>query len=219
MAIRAYIWGIRFGFTAKTALYPDRARLVQGSPELQDYEKVVQHFTETKDGWFRLCKKDFYFLIQDQHFKIYSLVVSDHQDKDVRKSYLVFGITCPAHAAIQGDVLETLGSLKALYKEKNENVKIDRNLFTAEQVQQKLKVLSETHKPTQTLDAQTVYRFTDQKRLSDILQRFSGNEVYFIPEDSNQDMVAILQYKTKDLGSIPSGVGTPGGGGTPGGRK
>ena len=56
-----YIWGIRNGFKANEALFPERARL--DASELKEYESVVKNFDEKKDALFRSCNKDFYFLM------------------------------------------------------------------------------------------------------------------------------------------------------------
>jgi len=202
--ISVYIWGIRKGFVAHEALFPERARISNDKFRLDHYETVVRHFSEAKDGIFRLCDKSFYVLWSDFSFRYYSLVLSSHGDIENRKSYLVFTLVCDKGQVIEGSVCSALEATKNLYKEKNADYSKDLNFFTSDQVYATISGL--TIKPLnsglQPERDKTVILFKDKNHLDKNLTLFTGNELYFIPEDSNTQMRAALESTGVVKGTI-----------------
>ena len=185
--ISTYIWGIRYGFKEKHALFPEKVRLTD--PEkVKEYDQIVQHFTEEKDSWFRNCKQDFYFLLENNQYRLYSLVVSNHNDIAGRKSFIVFSLVCPTSKSLQGDVTGVLNQLKALYKEKNADETIDRNLFTAEQIKKLVQTLSIDNQIRAQKSSNSIF-FIKNDDVSKVFQDYLGNEIYYIIEGSNAEMI------------------------------
>ena len=185
--VSTYIWGIRYGFKEKHALYPEKVRL--SDPEkIKEYDLIVQSFTEEKDAWFRNCKRDFYFMHETNGYKLYSLVVSNHNDIAGRKSFIVFSLVCPTGKSLIGNVTEVLNQLKALYKEKNADETIDRNLFTAEQVNRLVQTLSVGNQISSQNVSKSIFHIKNDD-VSKVFNDYVGNEIYYIIEGSNAEMI------------------------------
>lgn len=185
--VSTYIWGIRYGFKEKHALYPEKVRL--SDPEkIKEYDLIVQSFTEEKDSWFRNCKRDFYFMHETNGYKLYSLVVSNHNDIAGRKSFIVFSLVCPTGKSLIGNVTEVLNQLKALYKEKNADETIDRNLFTAEQVNRLVQTLSVGNQISSQNVSKSIFHIKNDD-VSKVFHDYVGNEIYYIIEGSNAEMI------------------------------
>lgn len=198
-SVKAYIWGIRYGFRAKEALFPERARV--NGEDLAEYNEAVQLFTEEKDLLFRNARKDFYYLTKANRKLMYSLVISDHQDIAGRRSYLVFSIVIPEGKQIGQDVTALLKKLRDLYKEKNADYAVDRNLFTQTHIDEILQGLVLVNGNPPRIGASSVILFEDEALLSTELGKYTGNEVYFIPENSNPEIIAQLNLRTEKLTS------------------
>jgi hypothetical protein len=186
-----YIWGIRNGFKANEALFPERARL--DASQLKEYESVVKNFDEKKDALFRLCNKDFYFLMRDTQNRIYSLVISDHTDISDgagRKAFLVVSLVCPQNKVISGDIITALHKLKKLYQTKNADNTIDRNLFTQDHINEQISGLGISDAGYKNSLNNTLILFEEGNLHNDYLNQIGGDEVYFIPQGSNSEMIA-----------------------------
>ncbi len=204
--ISTYIWGIRYGFKEKHALYPEKVRL--SDPEkIKEYDLIVQSFTEEKDAWFRNCKRDFYFMHETNGYKLYSLVVSNHNDIAGRKSFIVFSLVCPTGKSLIGNVTEVLNQLKALYKEKNADETIDRNLFTAEQVNRLVQTLSVGNQISSQNASYSIFHIKNDD-VSKVFHDYVGNEIYYIIEGSNAEMINSMpnHFKQRKFSDrIPTG--------------
>jgi hypothetical protein len=198
-SVKAYIWGIRYGFRAKEALFPERARV--NVEDLAEYNEAVQLFTEEKDLLFRNARKDFYYLTKANRKLMYSLVISDHQDIAGRRSYLVFSIVIPEGKQIGQDVTALLKKLRDLYKEKNADYAVDRNLFTQTHIDEILQGLVLVNGNPPRIGASSVILFEDEALLSRELGKYTGNEVYFIPENSNPEIITQLNFRSEKLTS------------------
>ena len=212
--ISTYIWGIRYGFEANHALFPEKVRL--DDPEkINEYDEIVQNFTEQKDSWFRICNRDFYFMLQNNKYRLYSLVVSNHNDIAGRKSFLVFSLVCPTGKILQGDVVGVLNQLKALYKEKNADETINRNLFTADHVNRLVQVLNVVLQTSGQTSSNAIFTINSEDQIPKIFREYVGNEVYFITEGTNAEMIASMptHFKKRKFGD-PINPGGPGTGGT-----
>jgi hypothetical protein len=186
--ISTYIWGIRYGFKVGEALFPERTRL--DAAQLKEYETVVKHFGEDKDTKFRFSTKDFYFLLRDEQYRYYSLVISDHTDIAGRKAYLVFTLVCGRNKVIKGDIITALQNLKKLYKTKNKEYEVNRNLFTQEHVNEQLLGLGLEDVGTKPQASETLVLYNEGELHYTHLNAFGGNNVYFIPEGSSTEMIA-----------------------------
>ena len=211
--ISTYIWGIRYGFEANHALFPEKVRL--DDPEkINEYDEIVQNFTEQKDSWFRICNRDFYFMLQNNKYRLYSLVVSNHNDIAGRKSFLVFSLVCPTGKILQGDVVGVLNQLKALYKEKNADETINRNLFTADHVNRLVQVLNVVLQTSGQTSSNAIFTINSEDQIPKIFREYVGNEVYFITEGTNAEMIASMptHFKKRKFGDPinPGGQGTGG---------
>ena len=113
--IQVFIWGVRYGFTEGSALFPERIRLTNPA-EILHYDVICKYFTSAKDVAFRSGQRDFYFLMQDHQYQIYSLVDKSHQDIAGREAYLVYSIVCPKSNLVVGSIKDGLQNLKKLYK-------------------------------------------------------------------------------------------------------
>jgi hypothetical protein len=191
--ISAYIWGIRFGFKAGEALFPEKDRL--DSDKLREYEIVTRNFNEKKDTFFRLCSKDFYFTMRDEQYRYYSLVMANHTDIAGRKAFLVLTLMCGRNKLITGDIIAALQNLKILYKTKNADNSIDRNLFTQDHVNQQITMLGTADAGSKTMPSNTLITFMEGNLHADYFNQIGGDEVYFIPEGSNSEMIANMGFQ------------------------
>jgi hypothetical protein len=199
--ISTYIWGIRYGFEANHALFPEKVRL--DDPEkIKEYDEIVQNFTEQKDSWFRICNRDFYFMLQNNKYRLYSLVVSNHNDIAGRKSFLVFSLVCPTGKILLGDVVGVLNQLKALYKEKNADETINRNLFTADHVNRLVQVLNVVPQTSGQTVSNSIFTINSEDQIPKIFRDYVGNEVYYIAEGTNAEMIASMptHFKQRKFG-------------------
>jgi hypothetical protein len=199
--ISTYIWGIRYGFEANHALFPEKVRL--DDPEkIKEYDEIVQNFTEQKDSWFRICNRDFYFMLQNNKYRLYSLVVSNHNDIAGRKSFLVFSLVCPTGKILLGDVVGVLNQLKALYKEKNADETINRNLFTADHVNRLVQVLNVVPQTSGQTVSNSIFTINSEDQIPKIFRDYVGNDVYFIAEGTNAEMISSMptHFKKRKFG-------------------
>jgi hypothetical protein len=195
-AMDVYIWGIRYGFKPNEALYPDRVHIAGDDARMRQYAQITRNFTEDKDYKFRMCERDFYFIKSDNNYRSYSLVYSGHKDIQGRQSYLVFTIVLPFHLYPKGDVIKALNNLKNLYKSKNIDYKVDRNLFTQQQIYEQVSHLSEDAGRTVIADSNAIFYYSDINQLTNLFTDYTGDELYFIQEGSNSEMVAAFGYST-----------------------
>lgn len=195
-AIQVYIWGVRYGFTEGTALFPERNRLTDAS-EIQDYDNICHYFTSAKDVAFRSGQRDFYFLMQDHQYQIYSLVDKSHQDIAGREAYLVYSIVCPKSKIIGGSIKDGLQNLKKLYKTRNADYTIRTNMFTNDQVRSVISNLTLSSGNTRSIGNNTVCYFQDESELN--LNEYSGNEVYFMQTGSNPEIPNHLNLSVHQL--------------------
>ncbi len=196
-AMDVYIWGIRYGFKPHEALYPDRVHIANDESRMRQYAQVTRNFTEDKDYKFRMCERDFYFIKSDNNYRSYSLVYSGHKDIQGRQSYLVFTIVLPFHLYPKGDVIKALNNLKNLYKSKNIDYKVDRNLFTQQQIDEQVSHLSVDAGRTAIADSNAIFYYSDINQLANLFTDYTGDELYFIQEGSNSDMVAALGFPSR----------------------
>jgi len=208
-AVKVYIWGIRYGFRAQEALFPERARLTD-SQELNHYNETVKLFTEEKDYLFRTSRKDFFYITKSNSQTLYSLVIADHQDIAGRKSYLVFSLSVPAGKQVTQDITAILRQIRGLYKEKNRDYQIDRNQFTQGHIDEIIQhvTLVSGH---QKHNANTVYLYDNDDLLSKEFGNYTGSDIYFIPENSNPELIEQLGFRTSKLivTITPPPVGMP----------
>ena len=192
-----YIWGIRYGFKPNEALYPDRVHIANDESRMRQYAQVTRNFTEDKDYKFRMCERDFYFIKLDNDYRSYSLVYSGHKDIEGRQSYLVFTIVLPIHLYPKGDVIRALNNLKNLYKSKNINYTVDRNLFTQQQIDEQVSHLSVDAGRTAIADSNAIFYYSDINQLTNLFTDYTGDELYFIQEGSNSEMVAAFGFSSR----------------------
>ncbi len=193
--ISVYIWGIRYGFQANTALFPEKARLTNPA-DIKEYENVVKYFSDVKDNYFRQCDKDFYFMLKDSNYKMFSHVYSRHKDIENRISWLVFTIVIPANASIKGDVISALHRLKDFYKIKNADFRENRNLFTPAQIYAEVADLQLINSIENQLKySNTLIYYTNENELKLNFSSFDGNELYFIQENTNDLMIDQISPK------------------------
>jgi len=193
--IQVYIWGVRYGFTEGTALFPERNRLTDAS-EIQHYDTICRNFTQAKDAAFRTRQKDFYFLMQDHQYQIYSLVDKSHQDKGERDTYLVFSIVCTKSNIIVGSIKEALQNLKILYKTRNSDPTVRTNMFTNDQVRNAISNLTLSTGQARSLRNNAIFYFQNEAELN--LNDYTGHEVYFMhtggdPEFSSSHLNLSIQ--------------------------
>ena len=194
MKLEVYIWGLRVGFRPNEALYPNQADLTPD--EGKRYAEIVTHFSDDKDGLFRLCDKDFYFLTKDSTYNLYSYVIANHLDYRARPAYLVFTICCPLNKRINGNIIEALNNIKKLYKAKNSDYSLTNNKFTKEQVEEKIINLQLNDFQSLNKKNQVIYFYEKETELNN-LNELCGKEVYLIPEGSNEALVKALSAHEK----------------------
>ncbi len=197
--ISVYIWGMRYGFQSNTALFPEKVRLTE-SADIKQYENVVKYFSDEKDNYFRQCDKDFYFMLKDSNYKMYSHVYSRHKDIAGRISWLVFTIVISANTNLKGDIISALHRLKELYKKKNADNKENRNLFTSAQIYKELEDLQTVNdNESQFKHSNTLIYYSNENELKGNFRLFEGNELYFIQENTNGLMIDQISPKPKSL--------------------
>ena len=195
-AIQVYIWGVRYGFTEGTALFPERSRLTDAS-EIQYYDSICKYFTSAKDVAFRSGQRDFYFILQDSSYRIYSLVDKSHQDIAGRETYLVYSIVCPKTNFIGGSIKDGLQNLKNLYKTRNADYTIRTNMFTNDQVRSAISNLSLTSGNARILGHNAIYFFQNESELN--LNEYTGHEVYFMQNGSNPELASHLNLSVQQF--------------------
>ena len=197
--ISVYIWGMRYGFQSNTALFPEKVRLTDPA-DIKQYENVVKYFSDEKDNYFRQCDKDFYFMLKDSNYKMYSHVYSRHKDIAGRISWLVFTIVISANTNLKGDIISALHRLKELYKKKNADNKENRNLFTSAQIHTELGDLQTVNdNESQFKHSNTLIYYSNENELKGNFRSFEGNELYFIQENTNGLMIDQISPKPKSL--------------------
>jgi hypothetical protein len=195
-AIQVYIWGVRYGFTEGTALFPERNRLTDAS-EIQHHDAICKYFTSAKDVAFRSGQRDFYFILQDSSYRIYSLVDKSHQDIAGRETYLVYSIVCPKTNFIGGSIKDGLQNLKKLYKTRNADYTIRTNMFTNDQVRSAISNLSLTSGNARILGSNAIYYFQNESELN--LNDYTGHEVYFMQTGSNPELASHLNLSVQQF--------------------
>jgi hypothetical protein len=195
-AIQVYIWGVRYGFTEGTALFPERNRLTDAS-EIQHHDAICKYFTSAKDVAFRSGQRDFYFILQDSSYRIYSLVDKSHQDIAGRETYLVYSIVCPKTNFIGGNIKDGLQNLKKLYKTRNADYTIRTNMFTNDQVRSAISNLSLTSGNARILGSNAIYYFQNESELN--LNDYTGHEVYFMQTGSNPELASHLNLSVQQF--------------------
>ena len=187
---------MRRGFVEGTALFPERNRLTDAS-EIQHYDSICKYFTSSKDVAFRSGQRDFYFLMEDANYRIYSFVDKTHQDIADRETYLVFSIVCPKSNIIVGSLKEALQNLKILYKTRNSDNKVQTNMFTNDQVRSAISNLTLSSGNIRSIGNNTVCYFQNESELN--LNDYIGNEVYFMQTGSNPELPTHLNLSAQQL--------------------
>jgi hypothetical protein len=195
-AIQVYIWGVRYGFTEGSALFPERNKLTE-TIEIQHYDTICRNFTRTKDAAFRTRQRDFYFLMQDQDYQIYSLVDKSHQDVGKRETYLVYSIVCPKSNIISGNIKEGLQNLKTLYKTRNSDPEVRTNMFTNDQIRNAISNLTLSTGQVHLLRNNSIYYFQNETEIN--LNNYIGHEVYLMHTGGDPEFSTHLNLSVQQL--------------------
>lgn len=199
--LHTFIWGVRDGFKAKTALYPDKSRLSDPN-ELQIYNAIVPYFTEDFDLPFRACDRSFFFILQAANYYLYSFVDTKHVDyTGDRRAYLVYSIAVPQGWQVEGDLNGVLHELKEFYQKKQGEYTVIQNRFTASQIEEITGKLSLSPRRNTTSPKNNIFLSYGNEALPQ-LGTFHGNNVYFIPENSNQSLVDALGFRIESLSAV-----------------